>query len=243
MTDFLLIASLIISTIILIYFFSKRRRKSVDYNRLIELLDNRIFPGGAEQKKEGARKIAALLKNRIGLQEAEAMYIRKIALFYFEKYDSNNEALIHFLSHRENSGINFFESIELHNFFIREHQQIETDSWKDAFLRLEIVTQGFRKKYDYTILEVNSQFEKMFNSTQIELNGRSLRLVLKSFDTALADAFQNLCHSLQSQEVEYFDNYLNKKVCIVAYPSVKGQIVTFISEVPEREAGRSVQIA
>lgn len=243
MMDFLLIATSIVGALIIVLFLIKRKRKRVDYSRLIELLDSRIFPGGVEQKKEGARKIAALLKNRIGLQEAESMYIRKIALFYFEKYDSNNEPLIHFLRHQENAGINFFESIELHNFFIREHQQIESESWKDAFLRLEIITQGFNRKYDYKILEANSQFAKLFNTSEIEISGRSIRMVLKSFDSTLAKSFETLCRSYQTQKIEYFDSYLNKKVSVVAYVSLKGQIVAFLSEIPEREAGRSVQIA
>jgi hypothetical protein len=243
MTEFVLITIAIIIGITTLVFLSKRRKGNVDYNRLIDMLDSKIFPGGADQKKEGARRIMTLLKNRISLQDAEIMYVKKIALFYFEKYDSNNEPLIQFLRHHENYGINFFESIELHNFFVKVHQEIESESWNDAFLRLEVISSGFNRKYDYRILEVNSEFEKLFNLVSLDLHGRSIRQVYKNFDTLLSDKFKQLNSTNQFEKVDYFDNQLNKRVSILAYTSLKGQIVTLISEIPEHEAGRSVKTA
>ncbi len=228
---------------IFVYFFLKRKKTVIDYQRLCELLDPRIFPGGPEQKKEGARKIRAILKNKISLNEAEEMFARKISLFYFEKYDSNNEELIQFLRSYQNSKVNFFESIELHDFFVKEHQRCEKENWNEAFARFEIQISRSVRKCDFIFQECNPEFLKVFDFENTNLNGKSLFMASSDLGTRLTDHLQDLTVKRQSIKFDQFDSRLKKQMSVVAYSSLKGKLVTFITVSGHEETKVSAKIA
>jgi len=228
--------------IVMLYFFTKKKH-SVDYQSLISLLDERIFPAGMEQKREGARKIRTILKNKISLQEAEEMYVRKIALFYFEKYDCNNEPLIVYLRMYQNNKINFYESIELHDFFIKEHQTCESILWHEAFARFEIKTDFLGKSKEFIFTEINSEFARLFELEQADIRGKSIKLVSPELNNLLSDHFHDLMKKNLSKKIEHFDNRIKKQISIVTYSPAKARLITFIKETEKEQSSASARIA
>ncbi|MCF8294447.1 MAG: hypothetical protein K9I34_00150 [Bacteroidales bacterium] len=233
----------LVAVALIVFVFRKWKQKAFDFQTLLALLDYRIFPGGVEQKKEGARKIKSILKNKITLNEAEELFIHKISLFYFEKYDSKNEELIHFLRSYKSPSVNFFESIELHDYFVKEHQRCQKETWHEAFACFEVQHSRSVRQRDFIFQECNSEFLKLFELENTNLNGKSLFQASTDLGTRLSDYLQDLTVKRQSIKFDQFDTNLKKQMTVVAYSSVKGKVVTFISESGHQETKVSAKIA
>ena len=223
--------SIIIVSALVYWFFLRKKDHGNNYDEIIKHLDEKIFPGGDKQKKEGARQVMHLLKNKINIQEAEELYIQKISLFYFEKYDSKNYDLIHHLTKFENSKVDFFDKIELYNYFAHEHIRYSQQNWVDGFALHEIVLNSKGKAVDYRYLDINQDFENLTGLKKSEVIGRTVRQVFPGIEDFWIKSYGNVAVKGDLAKFEHFDQSLNKKLSVTAYSPRPKQFISFIKEV------------
>ena len=208
----------------------KSRPKTPDYDRIIGHLEDKIFPGGAAQKKEGARQVMLLLKSKINIQEAEELYVRKISLFYFEKYDSKNYDLINHLTKYENTKVDFFDKIELYNYFAQEHIRFNKQTWVDGFALHEIIVNVRGKAVDYRFLDVNQDFEKLTGLTKSEVVGRTVKQIFPRIDEFWVNTYSKVALNGELAKFDHFDESLNKNLSVTAYSPKPKQFISFLKE-------------
>lgn len=230
----IIITSIVLSSAAVYIMFMRKSTHKFSCDQIIAHLDNKIFPGGKEQKREGALQVKKLLKNKINIQEAEELYVNKIALFYFEKFDSKNEQIIHYLTNYENSKINFFDKIELYDFFTHEHQKYNNQSWTDAYFLSEISLNGRGKPVDYRLLEVNHAFEELTGLERIELIGKTIKQVFPSIDDFWIQTYGEVATKGKLAKFNHFDNVLNKSLDVTSYSPRKNQFISFIQVKKDR---------
>jgi PAS domain-containing protein len=226
----LVIILLVISIPVIYFIFFRKKSGSFNCTNVLEHLDEKIFPYGEKQKREGARHVMTLLKNKINIQEAEELYVNKIALFYFEKYDSSNDTIINHLSQFENEKVNFFDKIELYDFFTQEHQKYTNTEWHHAYALHEITLNSKGVAVDYRFLDANLEFEKLTGYSKIDLIGKTIKQLHPSIDDFWINTYGKVATKGELLKFDHFDNGLEKHLDVISYSPKAGRFISFLSE-------------
>lgn len=225
------------------WFLLRKKKRPVDFDKIIEHLDNEIFPGGDAQKKEGARNVKKLLKNKINIQEAEELYVHKISLFYFEKYDSKNDDLILHLTKFENHKLDFFDKIELYNFFAQEHIRYNQQNWVDGYALHEIVLNARGKAVDYRFLDVNLDFERLTGFKKSDVIGHTMKQIFPAIEEFWVSTYEKVALKGELLKFEHFDQSLNKHLSVTAYSPRPKQFISFLKEIEKATPNQAVKRA
>lgn len=221
---------LVVSIPIVYFVFFRKKSSTFDCAKVLCHLDEKIFPYGENQKKEGAREVMKLLKNKINIQEAEDLYTNKIALFYFEKYDSLNDQMIANLSKFENEKVNFFDKIELYDFFTREHQKYNNTEWHHAYALHEINVNAKGIAIDYRFLDINQEFEKLTGYKKIDLIGKTIKQIHPSIEDFWIETYGKVAIKGELLKFDHFDSDLQKHLEVISYSPQNGKFISFITE-------------
>ncbi|MEA3445514.1 MAG: hypothetical protein U9R19_12410 [Bacteroidota bacterium] len=227
----LIISGILVVAILSWWFIFRSRNQSENYDDILQHLDDKIFPGGETQKKDGGRHVMKLLKNKINIQEAEELYVHKISLFYFEKYDSNNDSLILHLTKFENSKVDFFDKIELYNFFTQEHLRYNKQNWIDGFALHEIILNARGKAVDYRFLDVNADFENLTGLKKTDVIGRTIKQIFPGIDEFWISTYGKVATKGELAKFDHFDQSLNKHFAVSAYSPRPNRFISFLSEI------------
>lgn len=225
------------------WFFLRNRKRLVDYDKIIKHLDHEIFPGGEVQKKEGARKVMKLLKNKINIQEAEELYVHKISLFYFEKYDSKNDDLIQYLTKFENQKVDFFDKIALYNFFAQEHIRYNKQNWVDGYALHEIIINARGKAVDYRFLDVNQDFERLTGFKKSVVVGHTIKQIFPGIEEFWISTYEKVAIKGELLKFEHFDQSLNKYLAVTTYSPRPNQFISFLKEIEKADPSQAVKRA
>ncbi len=213
----------------------KIKKQPQNFDLIIQHLDEKIFTGGSAQKKEGARQLMELLNSKINIQEAEELYAHKISLFYFERYDSRNDDLILYLTKFENEKVDFFDKIELYNFFSNEHQRYNKQNWVDGYAHHEIILNSRGKAIDYRFLDVNSDFEKLTGLKKSDIIGRTIKQVFPGIEDFWIQVYEKVATKGELKKFEHFDTSLNKYLSVTTYSPRPKQFISFLKEIKSKD--------
>ncbi len=213
-----------------IYLLTRPKSFKGTYQGIIAMLDDRIFPGGEEQKSLGARQLEKLLNGKISNAEAKDLYLSKITLYFFERFDSTNDGLINFLRSQNSSKIDFFDNIKLYDFFSQEYEQYLNMHWQGAYMRFKILKNNIGKAKNYKFVEGNAMFEKISGLYKNDIKGKNID---KIFPESGKDWIK--IHSRMSKNIDYktsvlLDKFFNLNLEICSYTTANGYLVVFFSE-------------
>ncbi len=217
---------------VIVYFvFFREKEKINTHAEILQHLDDKIFTGGEDQKNYGAKQVKKLLNDKINIQEAKELYIQKISLLYFEKYDSRNDNMILHLSKSENSKIDFFDKIELYNFFTQEHLIHNNKNWVDGYAIHDIITNSRGKAVDYRFIDINADFERLTGYKRENIVGLTIKQVSPKIEEFWISTYGDVALNNKLAKFEYFDKSLNKLFAVTAYSPKPKRFISFIKEI------------
>lgn len=230
MGPFILLLSLFLLAGAGLYLIIRRKDFRPNLEDIVQALTDLIFPGRDKQIEDGAHEIMKLLRGKVNFSEAKEIYIQKTRSFFFERFDPANDEMRVFLKDKDHTKLNYFDKIELYDFFVEENERLKKEFWIHGFCMGHISEKKKSRSMEKVkVVDANDSFFELFNLQSGKVNSSVLQISNGIPDPILDDLIRvsQKGNILTREFPPVSSGYLPLQM--TAYSSRPGRFVAFFS--------------
>jgi hypothetical protein len=237
MWPFIILTTAIILAGIFTFFIFNRKSYRFEPEEIIESLHHIIFPGGQSQIEKGAQEIIRLLKGKVNLQEANEIYALKGKNFFFERFDPSNDTLRNHWKNKDHAKLNYFDKIDLYEFFISENTKLQKEFWNHGFCMGQVKKSSRDNSQKIKILDNNDSFLRILDIEKVPENDLNINLLRNSIPESVIQFFEKVANNGRPGNLDFRMKNSGLAYKLFCYSPRKGRFISFFQLIGQNSIG------